>query len=551
MIRFPLLRHLSDNMRGALLLLALVAILPLLVVQAGIYLAWYRSRWSEVERENLRAAWGVAATFDEFVEDVHRQQWAIGQALLGVNPYTPEQANVFLAANARLGTRVRAWHWVNPAGKIIASSDPRAIGLDIADRPHFQEVRGGRAWAVSDILIDRTTRTPNFFVACRIDDNQGNLYGVVTAAIEPGAFEVQVVQHLAEQAAVAIFDSNGVLVYSSWKAPMGSENWRDRDPLLSAALDSHTEQSGELTLPADAALYCRPGSHPRNRLGGRRASPRQRGHGEGLFRPVDRRRLESAGGGGLGRPGHRHQQEPDRPTAAVAGARPGGRPGRPEPSHRAGRRSRTGRVGRRIQPNERGHRRRAATARSRQSPVGRRGGRTQTGGRVAGNSGFFPQTQPQSHRRSRSGGPGSFRQSGRRSLAARAAPEGARASVAWRLGDAGERFPGRRQPGPPSRGHRGSEVLSANHALRPRDRSRPHLWSGHHRPHEGRGGAETGRRPVGTLERGARAVRLRGFARPAGAAARRYGLRAIDRAQVQGPASMPTPTSSSTTSWTA
>ena len=240
------------SVRAVLLRLVLVVLLPLLLVQAGIYVAWYYTRWAETERETLRAAWGVAATFDDFVLDVRRQEWAIGQALAGLSPYTAEQANDFLKANTRKYPLVVSWHWVSPHGKIIGSSDPQAIGLDIADRDHFRKVRDGQPWAVSDILTDRISGTLSFFVACRIDDKDGNLSGVVTATIPPGAFEANIVaQHRADQAAAAIFDSQGVLVYTSWKKPLDHENWRQIDPLLAAVLENHQERSGVVTLPVD------------------------------------------------------------------------------------------------------------------------------------------------------------------------------------------------------------------------------------------------------------------------------------------------------------
>ena len=53
---------------------------------------------------------------------------------------------------------------------LIGVSPDRAIGLDIADRPYFRKVRHGDSWAVSDVLKDRTTGKPAFFVARRIDD---------------------------------------------------------------------------------------------------------------------------------------------------------------------------------------------------------------------------------------------------------------------------------------------------------------------------------------------------------------------------------------------
>ena len=88
-------------MRHALMRLVLVVLVPLLVVEAGILATWYYTRWTGQEEANLEAARGIAAAFDDYVQDVRRQELAIGEALAGLNPYTPAQATAFLTANVR------------------------------------------------------------------------------------------------------------------------------------------------------------------------------------------------------------------------------------------------------------------------------------------------------------------------------------------------------------------------------------------------------------------------------------------------------------------
>ena len=75
-------------MRGALLRLVLVVLTPLLLVQAGIYVAWYYTRWAEQETATLETAQEAAATFEAYVCDVRRQELAIATALTGPHVYT-------------------------------------------------------------------------------------------------------------------------------------------------------------------------------------------------------------------------------------------------------------------------------------------------------------------------------------------------------------------------------------------------------------------------------------------------------------------------------
>ena len=112
-------------MRGMLLLLVLAVLLPLLLVQAGIYLAWYYNRWSEQEMATLDTAREAAATFEAYIRDVRRQESAIGAALTGPHRYTPEEACLFLTVAGRDYPSIRSWSWTNPQGTIVASSRRR------------------------------------------------------------------------------------------------------------------------------------------------------------------------------------------------------------------------------------------------------------------------------------------------------------------------------------------------------------------------------------------------------------------------------------------
>jgi PAS domain S-box-containing protein len=241
-------------MRRLLLRLVLVVLLPLWLVEAGLCLGWYFSRLAEEERATLRMARTVATVFDGNIQDVRRQAWSIGRKLSTIPPYTNKEANDYLADNCRELPVVRAWHWVNPGGKIIASSDPRAIGLDISDQEHFRKARNTKTWAISNLLTDRIAGARAFFVARPVRDNKGNLLGVATASINADEFNADLAAECEiEEGTVDVFDSSGALTYSSGKERGAVKDQRDNDPLLAAVLDGNHEQSGSLTLPNDSS----------------------------------------------------------------------------------------------------------------------------------------------------------------------------------------------------------------------------------------------------------------------------------------------------------
>ena len=250
--RFPV------TMRGTLILLVLVVLIPLLAVQAGIYTAWYFSRWTQQEQSNLEQARALTATFEAYVFDVRRQETAIGAALLGLKPYDPRQANSFLATAAQQYRSVRLINWVSAEGKVLASSQEKAIGVDIADRPYFQELLAGRPWAISNILGDRGIGEPAFVIACRVDEPDGSLHGVVCATITANSLGNRVVglRHgKTDDTVFTLFDRRGVLAYDTNSKTTGHENWRDKDPLLAAALETNSAKSGTLRMTTDGEAY--------------------------------------------------------------------------------------------------------------------------------------------------------------------------------------------------------------------------------------------------------------------------------------------------------
>ena len=245
----------SDQYARALMQLVLFVLLPLLVVQAGLCIAWYHSRRGEETRLNLEAAGGMATTFEAFVSDVRYQEAIIGEKLLGLKSPTPRNIGDVLAGDVR-DPSISAWNWINPSGKIVATSDRSVANIDVSDRRYYRQVRDGQPWALSDILPERVTGTRTFVIAHRVDDKHGKLFGIVAAVIEIGGFGTHIVpSRPTGQRVISIFDSTGGLVYNSAKGSQGGENRCDSDLLLAAVLEKHAPQSGVLTLSGDHEQY--------------------------------------------------------------------------------------------------------------------------------------------------------------------------------------------------------------------------------------------------------------------------------------------------------
>ena len=101
-------------------------------------------------------------------------------------------------------------------GRIKCATDPRGIGLNVADRPYFQNALHSRDFALSDYLISRVHQTPGLIATFPVVEDDGSLKGVVLASIN-----LQWIGDLAANAAqrsgasVVLIDGRGTLIAAS------------------------------------------------------------------------------------------------------------------------------------------------------------------------------------------------------------------------------------------------------------------------------------------------------------------------------------------------
>ncbi len=243
-----------------MLLLVLAAIVPLIMVQAGTLSAWYYSRLAEERQATEEEARAVAAAFGAYVRDVRRESLAMGAALAGLGPFTPEQINRFLSLAGSGNPVVRSWHWIAPGGKVLASSEPNASGLDVADRDYFKELLAGLEWTTSNLLVERATGRPAFVVARQVPDPHGGLLGVLAAVVDPvvvgdRAMPLPRDPHFS----FVIIDLAGSVVCSSRGEEDDRFDWDRIDSFLAAAPSGGEEQPAALVVASggEKALVAR------------------------------------------------------------------------------------------------------------------------------------------------------------------------------------------------------------------------------------------------------------------------------------------------------
>jgi PAS domain S-box-containing protein len=237
-----------------LVALVCIALVPVLLIQGAIYYRWFSERFASADRSNLEFAHATAMTFHEYVLEVWRQEAALGSALTALQPYKPGQANQFLTESASEYDAVRSFNWTDAKGRVIASSDPRAIGIDVGDRQYFADIVGGRDWSISDIVIGRASGEPTVVIA-RAVRARDSLAGVVFADVDPsrlgGLFAAR---NRPARSTVLLFDRKGMLVYGSPETKLTDHSWLDDDPLLAPAL-AGAETTGIFVSPIDGEKY--------------------------------------------------------------------------------------------------------------------------------------------------------------------------------------------------------------------------------------------------------------------------------------------------------
>jgi len=239
---------LPRTLRGTLLLLLGAALVPVLLVQVGIYFKHFREQRAQEVQANLEVARSVGATFETYAADVLRQELVLGLAFASVHPPPPDETARLLDASVQDYPSLHDLAWVSPSGEILASTLPAAVGMGLGDRPYFLQVQGGAEWAISELLAPAFSESPVFVIARGIRDPGGALQGVMTALVDPARLASVLGIERARGGAISLLDSQGFPVFRFPPVPI-TRAQREKTaqmPLVARAVAGH-EATGTLT----------------------------------------------------------------------------------------------------------------------------------------------------------------------------------------------------------------------------------------------------------------------------------------------------------------
>ncbi|MCL5959495.1 MAG: ATP-binding protein, partial [Chloroflexi bacterium] len=231
-------RLLPRSVRGTMILLVLVVLVPILLAQAGLYWRRFEVRRAQEFQANLEVARSAGVAVEGYVRDVTRVERALAMSIT-IENLPVDQIPHYLAAAAGMYLAVGEFDWLDTRGRIVASSNARAIGLDAQESDYFQEIAQGRQTAVSNLFPAPDGGMPVFAIAQAVRSAEGSWQGVIVALVDAqrlGVLEIPIER--GGDAAVAIIDERGFLVYRS---PEVERSWEQRNllptqPLIRKAL---------------------------------------------------------------------------------------------------------------------------------------------------------------------------------------------------------------------------------------------------------------------------------------------------------------------------
>jgi diguanylate cyclase (GGDEF)-like protein len=204
------------SIRARLIVVALLAIAPLMVERVrGLERA--RLERAALARSQVvdLARSGVAAQRE--VIDSTRALLRVAARVYTKMPLDAPECNQILSDLSSNVPWMRMLVVVGSNGRVKCASDPAVIGLNIADRPYFQNALHSRAFALSDYLIRRVSGVPGVMATFPVMKEEG----AVPSAVIVASLDLHWISELAANAAqaagteVVVIDGSGTVLAAS------------------------------------------------------------------------------------------------------------------------------------------------------------------------------------------------------------------------------------------------------------------------------------------------------------------------------------------------
>ena len=203
------------SIRARLIVLALFALAPLMLERVNGLERARVARTEQARVDVMSLARRGADAQREMIDSTRTLLQVVARSYAGM-ALDPAGCNKYLGDVTDSVPWIQLLSIAGANGQIACSNDSLAIGLNLSDRPHFQQAVATREFALSDYLISRVTGTPSIYAAFPIVKGDGSVSGVVLASINL-RWIGDLVTTTANRsgASVLLFDGSGTLIAAS------------------------------------------------------------------------------------------------------------------------------------------------------------------------------------------------------------------------------------------------------------------------------------------------------------------------------------------------
>ncbi len=227
-----------------LLIAFLVVSLPVFLGGGLILLESYRAQKEQVLQSQRKLAQATASAVEILVSDLTQEALALGRKL--GEPGRVEKLPSLLAG-FRHNRHIKRVCWIDRDGQLVAVDPSLRLTqkISLADRAYFQELRKGRDWVVSDLLISRAGGDLVWGIGAAVRNREGKFLGVALLLVDPKVFAKLLPEELDVGEDLMILDRNARIVYWS-KHPDLPWEARDRIPAMGAPMIATSAPIGSI-----------------------------------------------------------------------------------------------------------------------------------------------------------------------------------------------------------------------------------------------------------------------------------------------------------------
>jgi diguanylate cyclase (GGDEF)-like protein len=203
------------SIRARLIVLALLAVAPLMFERIHTIEGARAERTAHAHAQVIELARRGADAQDQIIVSV-RALLQIVARVYARTPFDRDQCNQYLTSLVGSIPYIRALSVADTDGRITCSIEDHAIGLNVADRAHFQHALHAREFALSDYLVRRLDGPPTMFATLPAIKADGTVAGVVLAAINlEWIGELAATATQRPGASILLIDGSGTLAAAS------------------------------------------------------------------------------------------------------------------------------------------------------------------------------------------------------------------------------------------------------------------------------------------------------------------------------------------------